>query len=138
MASKAAVAPDRARTKERERQPHREKTVMVSARIPASLHGKVNDILKRRGITQTELILAAYDYVSATYELPARPEQPVRGKHVRDPTPEEIEAFKTLMRSIVGNATPEHEDWDDGRLKFEAMKERYPDYLGNVEYEESR
>lgn len=116
----------------------REKTVMVSARIPASLRNKVNDILKRQGITQTELILAAYNYVFATGYLPEDSNQPVRGRHRYNPTPEEIEAFKRHMRSIQGQIRPEADEWDYDRLKFEAMKERYPEYLGGIEYEESR
>ncbi len=140
MGAEPAVALDFEARDERPRARAREKTVMVSARIPESTYLRVKDILLKLGKSQTDLIFAAFEYTSLTGELPRDSRGDQRARHGRSLSPEELERFRNHMREITigrSQSNPEHDDRDFDRLKFEVMKERFPEHLGHLEYEDT-
>lgn len=103
----------------------REKTVMVSARVPVSLRDRVRDILGELGLSQTELINAAFHYVLEQQELPEV--RSPHGQHRRKVSIGEIASFKKRLLAITGNRKPkpEYEGLDDDEVLARALTEKY-------------
>ena len=117
MGAEPAVALDFEARDERPRARAREKTVMVSARIPESTYLRVKDILQNLGKSQTDLISAAFEYVLERGVVPeARPYVHRRRKLSES----ELEAFKQHMRDLQIF----HVDGPDHELEYEGLSDK--------------
>ncbi len=117
MSAKAAVSLEAEAGEGRPRTRAREKTVMVSARIPESTYLRVKDILNEIGESQTDLILAAFEYVLARGAVPeARPYVHRR----RKPSESELEAIKQHIRDLQ----IVHVDGPDHELEYEGLSDK--------------
>lgn len=128
MSAEAAFSLEAEARDERPRARAREKTVMVSARIPESTYLRVKDILNEIGASQTDLVLAAFEYVLERGALPeARPYVHRRCKLSES----ELEAFKQHMRDLqIGHVDgPDHEleckGLSDKEVLTQALVEKY-------------
>lgn len=133
MESDATVIFDIEEQGEPDKRTPKEKTVMVSARVPASLCNRVKDILRELGSSQTELVNAAFEYVLDRRELPES--HVASGLHRRSVTAEELESFREHMREITGSRTRDaaYEDLPDDEVLTLALMEKYSALSGDDE-----
>ncbi len=91
---------------------------MVSARVPTELRDQVNERLKSKGYSPTELIKSAYEYFLKSDELPSQANDMQEGKRKLDDS-----RLSELRASLNATTFPVPESFF-GDMDYKQMLER--------------
>ena len=103
---------------------------VASARIPVEIKRQGDAKLKQLGLNTTALIRAAYDYLLETGTVPQTRQAQTGAEGTRTLSEQQRWEFQQFMSRTTLPAPASWQGKTYEQLYEEAMRDRYPEYLG--------